>query len=558
LRINTNVTAINAWRQSRSNSEFLDKSLERLSSGLRVNRAADDAAGLAVAESMRAQVRGTQQAMRNVQDGIAMLNVADGGLSEIHDLLQRGRALSVQAANDTLGADARDAIQAELDQLSAEIDRLSQTTTYNGVNLLQGSKYSDADRQLVLDALQNGALKDAYDKVIAGFGLTHATAGSLPVKFVDSDSFAAAYVTFSGPIFAPATLSLTVVLDWAVPLLQSGGQQAFEYVMAHEMVHAVMADETNMFAFPGWFMEGAAEFLIGADGRVSSSLASMGGDTPANRAALVGLLADNNTAMSSSNHYSAAYLAVKYLDDKLRDAGHAGGIVAAFNNLDDSTNTLNDIVTMAGMGYTDQDDFLAQFKADFATWSYLPGNVAPANLNLAGADTGSITGSDYGGAPLDVAAVVPTTGSTADPTPWNEIWPDPPTTTVVIQTGANQGQELTLSLTNVSAGSLGVNGLDVSSHADAADAIASFNAAISLVSSTRGALGAQANQMEHTVANLGTANVAMAAAESRIRDADMADELTTFTRRQVLAESSRAALSHATLKPATVLSLLGA
>lgn len=558
MRINTNVSAINAWRQTRANSDTLDRSLERLSSGLRVNRAADDAAGLAIAESMRAQVRGSQQAMRNVQDGIAMLNVADGGLSEIHILLQRGRELSVQAANDTLGADERQAVQAELTAIGAEIDRLGQSTTYNGINLLQGSKYSDADRQLVLDALQNGALKDAYDKVIAGFGLTHATTGDLPVNFVDSDAFAAAYVSFTGPIFSPASLSLTVVLDWAVPLLQGGGQQSFEYVMAHEMVHAVMADETNMFAFPGWFVEGAAEFLIGADGRVASSLAAMGGDTAANRAALAGLLADNNTAISSSNHYSASYLAVKYLDDQLRDAGHAGGLVAAFNSLDDTTNTLDDIVTMAGMGYTDQDDFLAQFKADFAAWSYQPGNVAPANLNLADADTGSITGSDYGGAPLTVASVVPTSGATGDPTPWSEIWPDPPTSSVVIQTGANQGQAITLSLTNVSAASLGVNGLDVTSHANAADAIASFDVALGLVSRIRGALGAQSNQMEYAMNNLSTTNLNLAAAESRLRDADMAAEMTTFTRRQILTASSQAMFAQATMKPLTVLSLLGA
>lgn len=549
MRINTNVSAINAWRQTRINDDQLAKSLERLSSGLRVNRASDDAAGLSISESLRAQVRGSQQAMRNVQDGISAINIADGGLSEIHALLQRGRELAVQAANSTLGIAERDAVQAELDQLSAEIDRISQATTFNGIPLLQGSKYSDADRQLVLDALQNGALKNAYDKVAAGFGMTLAAAPPLDVEFVDSDSFAAAYVSYSTPMFNPASLGLTVVLDWAVPTLQGGDLDSFENVLAHEMVHAVMAEETNMFAFPDWFQEGTAEFIIGADSRLSSALASMGGDI----SAVAALITTNSTEMSSSNHYAAAYLAVKYLDDQLRaQPGFAGGMADAFNLLDDSANDLNALfAAVPGMGFTDQDDFLATFKADVAAWAATPGN-----LNLGNTDTGSIMGSDYTATPLNWADVVTTSTTAADPTPWTEVWPTAPEAEVIMQVGANEGQEVQLALSTVTAQNLGVASVDVGTTADAGAAISAFDGAIATVSTVRGALGAQSNQFEHTMNNLAIGAENMQAAESRIRDTDMAATMTAFTRRQVLAQSSQAMLAQANMKSQNLLSLL--
>lgn len=558
MRINTNISAMNSWRNLSSVNTQLTKSLERLSSGLRINRAADDAAGLSISENLRTQVRGQQQALKNVQDGISMVNIADGGLNEIASLLQRGRELAVQAANDTLGAAERQALQEEADQINLEIDRICQSTTFNGINLLQSSKYSDADRQLVLDALQNGALKDAYDKVIAAYGFTHAAVPNLEVEFVDSDSFAAAYVSYSTPIFNPASLSLTVVLDWAVPLAQAGNIDAIENVIAHEMVHAMMAEETNMFAFPDWFQEGAAEFVIGADSRVSSALASMGGDTPANRTALANLITSNATEMSSSNHYAAAYLATKYLDDRLRNAGYAGGLGWAMQNvLDDTANDLNDVLALPGMvdfggaPYADQDDFLADFKANFAAWSALPGN-----LNLGNADRGAITGSDYGFAAQDTVSVVTTTGSTADPTPWNEVWPTSEGQQVVIQTGANKSQELTLNLTSVTSGSLGVNSVDLTTQATAGSAITAYDTAIGRVSQARATLGAQSNQMEHTMANLATSVENQAAAESRIRDSDMAALMTAFTRQQILSESATGVLAQANLKEALILDVV--
>lgn len=138
LRINTNVGALNAHRQLTMNDNALSKSLQRLSSGLRINGAADDAAGLTIAEKMQSQVRGLNQAARNSQDSISMLQTAEGALIETEAILQRMRQLAVQGANDTLVTKDREAIQKELKQLFAEIDRIATTTQFNKKTLLNG------------------------------------------------------------------------------------------------------------------------------------------------------------------------------------------------------------------------------------------------------------------------------------------------------------------------------------------------------------------------------------------------------------------------------------
>ncbi|MFN8614455.1 MAG: flagellin [Vampirovibrionales bacterium] len=139
LVINTNTSAINSQRNLGYNTTMLNRSIERLSSGYRINRAGDDAAGLQISENLRAQYRGAQKALDNVQDGMNVLNIADGGLQSITDNLQRMRELVVQAGNDTNGTSSRTAIKAEIDQLISEITRISDSTKFNGVGLLDGS-----------------------------------------------------------------------------------------------------------------------------------------------------------------------------------------------------------------------------------------------------------------------------------------------------------------------------------------------------------------------------------------------------------------------------------
>ncbi len=139
MRINHNIAALNTYRQLSSASTAQSKSMEKLSSGQRINRAGDDAAGLAISEKMRGQIRGLDQASRNSQDGISLIQTAEGALNETHAILQRMRELAVQGGNDTNTTDDRTQIQTELDQLKEEIDRISETTEFNTQNLLDGS-----------------------------------------------------------------------------------------------------------------------------------------------------------------------------------------------------------------------------------------------------------------------------------------------------------------------------------------------------------------------------------------------------------------------------------
>ncbi len=139
VRINTNIEALNAQRNLSMTALNFGKSVERLSSGLRINRAADDAAGLSISEKLRSQVKGLNQAIRNAQDGISMIQTGEGALNEVHTILQRMRELSVQASNDTLSTDDRKAVGDELVALKAEIDRVSTTTKFNGKALLSGA-----------------------------------------------------------------------------------------------------------------------------------------------------------------------------------------------------------------------------------------------------------------------------------------------------------------------------------------------------------------------------------------------------------------------------------
>lgn len=139
MRINHNITAFNTYRQLSNNTNATSKSLEKLSSGLRINRAGDDAAGLAISEKMRGQIRGLDQATRNSQDGISLIQTAEGALNETHSILQRMRELAVQAGNDTNTADDRTQIATEISQLQSEIDRIATDTQFNTANLLGGT-----------------------------------------------------------------------------------------------------------------------------------------------------------------------------------------------------------------------------------------------------------------------------------------------------------------------------------------------------------------------------------------------------------------------------------
>src|SRR3712207_586729 len=158
--INHNMNAMNAHRQMGMNTVQSGKAMEKLSSGLRINRAGDDAAGLAISEKMRGQIRGLDQASRNSQDGISMIQTAEGALNETHSILQRMRELAVQASNDTNTKDDRGQLQKEINQLTSEINRIGNTTEFNTQKLLNGNKAGEAVKEVKATNAIAGITKD--------------------------------------------------------------------------------------------------------------------------------------------------------------------------------------------------------------------------------------------------------------------------------------------------------------------------------------------------------------------------------------------------------------
>jgi flagellin len=185
LRINTNVASINAQRNLSQTKTAMDKSLEQLSSGSRINKAADDAAGLAVSENLKSQIRSLDQATRNANDGISLIQTAEGGLNEVSNMLIRLRELSIQAASDTIGNTERGFVNIETQQLKNEIQRLSQTTQYNGTKLLSGEGAT-------LE-IQVGANNNTFeDRVGYDVAAQNTTIGALGMDSIASDSKASA------------------------------------------------------------------------------------------------------------------------------------------------------------------------------------------------------------------------------------------------------------------------------------------------------------------------------------------------------------------------------
>lgn len=558
MRINSNIEAVNTHRIGSIVNHDLSKSVKKLSSGQRINQAADDAAGLSISEKMRAQIRGVSQASRNIQDGISLIQTAEGALNEVHSILQRGRELAVQAANGTYTETDKKMIQLEADQLAREITRIGETTEFNQRKLLNiGAGTSGSLIETITTGLKSGWLQNGVDMIQAYYGLT-ASNRTIDVVFdpgaVGGD-LASIQTQYSivGNTATVSKMELHIDLADFNPSTGAdgentgtvgGGTMYNDRIIAHEMVHAVMADQMgdDFYDMPTWFKEGTAEFIHGADARVEGD----GVAASVTRAvALIGGAAWGSTSLD----YSASYIAVKFIQNNL-----SGGSTMAdiFNDIQDGNNafdnTMNAII--ANTSFADVADFQAQLTANGASI-----------LNLdAGAevDTGSIGGSDHGGAAKDARAVVSGGAYSDNPTNFNFILPDfdNPDAKLAFQVGANTGQYVELKLNKISAQSLGVDELDLVK--DAGLAISKYDSAINSVSEARSNLGALQNRLEHMLKSSDNYGENLSASESRIRDADIAKEMMSFTKLDVLKQASQAMLAQANQRPQGILQLLRA
>ncbi|MGJ7045466.1 flagellin [Thermoanaerobacterium thermosulfurigenes] len=411
--INTNLSAINAWRALETNNTNTQKALQKLSSGYRINSAADDAAGLAISEKMKAQIAGLDQAQRNAQDGISLIQTAEGALNETTSILQRMRELAVQASNDTNTAQDRASIQAEMDQLNTEIDRIANTTEFNTKKLLDGSM-SGAVTSAVANVNSNTSLKLSGGGNISTSTLLEnlADANGNNLGIVSTDQVIVNYAK-DGKVY---TVSYTVSTGAKISDLQS----------------AITAN-------------------ISIDVNTAGTL----------------------LATASSG-------------------GTANAIYGLTITVKDSSGNVNTAATNALSAFTE-----TTAAADKAT-------------------DGKAT----------------------------------------LQIGANTNQNMQIEIDKMDATALGVKNLQVGTQSQANIAIKVIDNAINKVSTQRATLGAYQNRLEHTINNLGTANENITAAESRIRDVDMAQEMMEFTKDNILNQAATAMLAQANQQPQTVLQLL--
>lgn len=408
MRINHNISALNTNNQLQKNNAATSSSLAKLSSGLRINSAADDAAGLAISEKMRAQISGLDQAESNANDGISMIQTAEGALSETHSILQRMRELAVQAASDTNTNADRTEIQQEIDQLTEEITRIATDTEFNTQKLLDGS----------------------------------------------------------------------------MQVVTSGGTNADDIMFA-----AASSSVAN-----GTYTVSITETKAVSNSTGTGTFAAQSGTSSTMKAGTYTLTATGATTYS----------------------------VTDANGNDVSTPFAEGAVTLTG-------------------------GVAGATATLTVSLTGDVTTED--GIKNIVLSADATTASVATLTVDQDK-------SATFQIGANSGQNTTLSISAMSANALGVDDLDLTSQSAADTAISIIDKAITTVSSQRSALGAAQNRLEHTINNLSTSSENLSAAESQIRDVDMAEEMTEYTKNNILSQAAQAMLAQANQQPQNVLQLL--
>ena len=412
MRINHNIAALNTYRQLSTNQMLGNKSLEKLSSGLRINRAGDDAAGLAISEKMRGQIRGLDQASRNAQDGISLIQTAEGALNETHSILQRMRELAVQSASDTNTETDRAELQKEVNQLSQELSRIGNNTEFNTQKLLNGS--FDCTFHIGANESQNLSLSV---EDMRGYALNMAGKVAVELKATATD--------------VPEAGSYTVekVSDSDYKLLNSEGVQV-----------------------------GQSE-----DGKIWKD---MDATTPAevfifSEAITQGTIKSDGTDVT----------ATAYVENNGLQAG-------------DYTISGTDVLNSTG--------------AKIGTYDSATGAVKDLSSN-----------------------------------------------------------DLVNFATDTSVTEFTVGGIDISTQATADKAITTIQESVEKVSEERSKLGAYQNRLEHTINNLGTSAENLSAAESRIRDVDMAAEMMEFTKMNILQQAATAMLAQANMQPQMVLQLLG-
>ncbi|MDR2771718.1 MAG: hypothetical protein LBB57_06745 [Clostridiales Family XIII bacterium] len=491
--INHNIPALNTYRSLNINNENTSKSLSKLSSGLRITSAGDDAAGLAISEKMRSQIRGLGQASRNAYDGKSLLAVAEGALNEVHSILQRMKELAVQAANDTNTQFDRGEIQKEVEQLKTEIDRISRDTEFNTMKLLNGTMENRATVELTGADPKNGTYLDR----------------NFRLEVVGS-----------------------VVQEGQYTLSISGGTAGVSQISTGMVSGTAKAIGVGCSSITD--IEAAISFLsITAASDGTTGLGAKFGDYRLDISGNLGGTYDLTLTGPDG----------KYQILKARDAN----TTAKFDELGVQIDFDAATISITGDGYVTFTNFINDI-----TFTLKGPNQTEINLKIGdGQVIETYTGQDLNLGGIQFQATVGLFTASAKHASIDVI-----DNSIKLHIGANAGQNMNISILDSSSKALGVNKVDLKEQKTADTAITAIDVAINRVSSERSKMGAIVNRLDHTIANLGVASENMTAAESRIRDVDMAKEIMEFTKNQILSQAAQSMLAQANALPQGILQLL--
>jgi len=636
--VQTNLAAMNANRMYGGNVKTNSKATEKLSSGYKINRAADDAAGLTISEKMRSQIRGLTQASSNCQDGVSFVQTADGALAEVNEMLHRAKELSVKAANGTLTSADREAIQAEMSEITKEIDRVKQSTQFNTLEIFpeegydpgvvsHGSvigrtitksgieitwefvDYSDPANPKKVDAVtatqgtgaasshassdlaqlaQNAAssavdkLYTAYPKLFSAAATKGVTLG-LELGNIDGQNGTAAYVWMSvGGAGGSTGMTYTLKVDTSDYKLSGPytDQEKADLaaVIAHEMTHAFMDDTLTsgmLGGFPDWFVEGTAQTSSGDNGWISNRL-----NPSSSNADIIGVM--SKLGNSSLGKYGSGYLAAmdlgyevakkagdgstmtsetiaKGLDRLLTEAARVNSLDQAIKNLTDYSGGISEFESKfkSGSGTTLQNikDLLAARGASGAG-SVLASSLATSELAAFKDVAAGVRGTDYYLINPDYTKVGNAINGTVT---FPEAKAAGSGEDIIIQAGAQHSTtvEIPIMRFNISSTSLfGAGGVDLSEIDSAKEAMSKIDDASDKISAVRSYYGGIQNRLEHTINNLDNVVENTTAAESSIRDTDMATEILKYSTSNILMQASQSMLASANQSAQNVLSLL--
>ena len=532
-----NMSAMNANRMLGITNSSLAKSTEKLSSGYRINRAADDAAGLSISEKMRSQIRGLNKASSNAQDGISLIQTAEGALNESHSILQRMRELSVQASNGTETDDDREAVQKEISQLQEELTRISSTTEFNTMKLLDGSQGGSSSttgsgpKFGVVDSTLDGALVTSNVK-----GIKVATAASDDTKVGQETA-----------IWGKDGKTLTLNLS---------KNKVYTQDEIDDLISNAKQEDSTAEGAPAEVKVTLKNGIFNADADTTDGKETAAGVKAASDA--VEVAADTfvgaNKIKFTSNKYGAEFNGTTFDFAFDKEAGKEE-VETTTAITTDAANAITageyKIHLAAGKEYTAEDleDILKSAGFDFdVTLS----GATPDDPNTLFATSGATT----------VGQLTMANGAGLGSTKalWGQDGYDGVSSNagITLQIGANEGQTMSFTIDDMSARSLGVdaNKIDIATQDGAKKATTTIDAAIKKVSAQRSKLGAVQNRLEHTIANLDTASENTQTSESRIRDTDMAEEMVAYSKNNILLQAGQSMLAQANQSNQGVLSLL--